>query len=68
MRLSLTVALILAVIGEMLSGQEGLGTSILLAARAFARALCRHRPARFDRSDQQSRAAAHGVQHRQLPT
>jgi ABC-type nitrate/sulfonate/bicarbonate transport system permease component len=35
MRLSLTVALILAVIGEMLSGQEGLGTQILLAARAF---------------------------------
>lgn len=35
MRLSLTVALILAVIGEMLSGQEGLGTAILLAARAF---------------------------------
>lgn len=35
MRLSLTVALILAVIGEMVSGQEGLGTAILLAARAF---------------------------------
>jgi sulfonate transport system permease protein len=35
MRLSLTVSLILAVIGEMLSGQEGLGTAILLAARAF---------------------------------
>ena len=35
MRLSLTVALILAVIGEMLSGQEGLGSAILLAARAF---------------------------------
>lgn len=35
MRLSLTVALILAVIGEMLSGQEGLGTAILLAARSF---------------------------------
>jgi ABC-type nitrate/sulfonate/bicarbonate transport system permease component len=35
MRLSLTVSLILAVIGEMLSGQEGLGTVILLAARAF---------------------------------
>jgi ABC-type nitrate/sulfonate/bicarbonate transport system permease component len=35
MRLSLTVALILAIIGEMLSGQEGLGTAILLAARAF---------------------------------
>jgi sulfonate transport system permease protein len=35
MRLSLTVALILSVIGEMLSGQEGLGTAILLAARAF---------------------------------
>ncbi|MGE3064877.1 MAG: ABC transporter permease [Hyphomicrobiaceae bacterium] len=35
MRLSLTVALILAVIGEMLSGQEGLGSAILLAARSF---------------------------------
>lgn len=35
MRLSLTAALILSVIGEMLSGQEGLGTAILLAARAF---------------------------------
>jgi ABC-type nitrate/sulfonate/bicarbonate transport system permease component len=35
MRLSLTVALILSIIGEMLSGQDGLGTTILLAARAF---------------------------------
>jgi ABC-type nitrate/sulfonate/bicarbonate transport system permease component len=35
MRLSQTVALIMAIIGEMLSGQEGLGTAILLAARAF---------------------------------
>jgi sulfonate transport system permease protein len=35
MRLSLTVSLILSVVGEMLSGQEGLGTAILLAARAF---------------------------------
>jgi ABC-type nitrate/sulfonate/bicarbonate transport system permease component len=35
MRLSLTIALILAVIGEMLSGQAGLGSAILLAARAF---------------------------------
>ena len=35
MRLALAVALILAVVGEMLSGQEGLGTAILLAARAF---------------------------------
>ena len=35
MRLSLTVALILAVIGEMLAAQEGLGQAILLAARAF---------------------------------
>jgi ABC-type nitrate/sulfonate/bicarbonate transport system permease component len=33
--LSLTIALILAVIGEMLSGQEGLGSAVLLAARAF---------------------------------
>ena len=35
MLLSLTVSLILSVVGEMLSGQEGLGTAILLAARAF---------------------------------
>jgi ABC-type nitrate/sulfonate/bicarbonate transport system permease component len=35
MRLSLTVALILAVVTEMLAGQSGLGTAILLAGRAF---------------------------------
>ena len=35
MRLSLTVALILAIVGEMLAGQEGLGRAILLAARMF---------------------------------
>lgn len=35
MRLSMTVALILAVIGEMLAAQSGLGQAILLAARAF---------------------------------
>lgn len=35
MRLSLTVALILAIVGEMLAGQEGLGKAILLAARMF---------------------------------
>ena len=35
MRLSLTVSLILSVVGEMLVGQEGLGQAILLAARAF---------------------------------
>jgi ABC-type nitrate/sulfonate/bicarbonate transport system permease component len=35
MRLGLTVALILAVVGEMLAGQEGLGNHILLAARSF---------------------------------
>ncbi len=35
MRLGLTVALILSVVGEMLAGQQGLGLSILLAARAF---------------------------------
>jgi len=35
MRLSLTVSLILAVIGEMLAAQEGLGKLILLAARSF---------------------------------
>jgi len=35
MRLSLTVSLILAVVGEMLASQEGLGTAILQAARSF---------------------------------
>ncbi len=35
MRLSLTVALILAVVGEMLASREGLGSHIMLAARAF---------------------------------
>ncbi|MBF2714137.1 ABC transporter permease subunit [Agrobacterium vitis] len=35
MRLGLTVALILSVVGEMLASQEGLGSWILLAARAF---------------------------------
>ncbi len=35
MRLSLTVALILAVVGEMLASRDGLGSYIMLAARAF---------------------------------
>lgn len=35
MRLSLTISLILAVVGEMLAAQEGLGTAILQAARTF---------------------------------
>jgi len=35
MRLSLTVSLILAVVGEMLTSREGLGSHIMLAARAF---------------------------------
>ncbi len=35
MRLSLTVALILAIVAEMLAGQSGLGTAMLLAARSF---------------------------------
>lgn len=35
MRLGLTIALILAVVGEMLTGQDGLGNWILLAARSF---------------------------------
>lgn len=34
-RLSLTVSLILAVVGEMLASQQGLGLAILQAARAF---------------------------------
>lgn len=35
MRLSLTISLILAVVGEMLAAQQGLGTAILQAARSF---------------------------------
>ena len=35
MRLSLTVALILAVVTEMLAGRRGLGTAVLLAGRSF---------------------------------
>ena len=35
MRLALTVALILAIVGEMLASQPGLGQAILLAARSF---------------------------------
>ena len=35
MRLSMTVALIIAIVGEMLSSQAGLGQAVLLAARSF---------------------------------
>lgn len=35
MRLSLTTALILAVVGEILTGHDGLGNWVLLAARSF---------------------------------
>jgi ABC-type nitrate/sulfonate/bicarbonate transport system permease component len=35
MRLSMTISLIVAVVGEMIASQSGLGQSILLAARAF---------------------------------
>jgi sulfonate transport system permease protein len=35
MRVSVSIALILAVLGEMLAGQPGLGQTILLAARSF---------------------------------
>lgn len=35
MRLSMTVSLILAVVGEMIASQPGLGQAILLAARSF---------------------------------
>ncbi len=35
MRLSLTVALIVSVVGEMVASQSGLGQAILLAARSF---------------------------------
>lgn len=34
-RLALTISLILAVVGEMLASQDGLGTAILQAARSF---------------------------------
>jgi ABC-type nitrate/sulfonate/bicarbonate transport system permease component len=35
MRLSLTVSLIVSVVGEMIASQPGLGQAILLAARSF---------------------------------
>lgn len=35
MRLSLTIALILAIVGEMLASQQGLGAAIVMAARSF---------------------------------
>jgi len=35
MRLSLTIALVLAIVGEMLASQTGLGSAILMAARSF---------------------------------
>ena len=35
MRLSMTVSLIVAVVGEMIASQAGLGQAILLAARSF---------------------------------
>lgn len=35
MRLSMTISLIVAVVGEMIASQRGLGQAILLAARAF---------------------------------
>nr|MBF0685850.1 ABC transporter permease subunit [Pseudomonas sp.] len=35
MRLSLTVALIVSIVGEMIASQAGLGQAILLAARSF---------------------------------
>jgi len=35
MRLSLTIALILAIVGEMQASQPGLGTAIVMAARSF---------------------------------
>jgi len=35
MRLALTISLIVAVVGEMIASQSGLGQAILLAARAF---------------------------------
>lgn len=35
MKLSMTIALILSIVGEMLTGQIGLGTAILLAGRSY---------------------------------
>lgn len=35
LRLSLTVALILSIVGEMLASQDGLGTAVMQAARSF---------------------------------
>jgi ABC-type nitrate/sulfonate/bicarbonate transport system permease component len=35
MRLSMTVSLILAVVGEILASQDGLGSAVILAARSF---------------------------------
>lgn len=35
LRLSLTVSLILAIVGEMLASQDGLGTAVMQAARSF---------------------------------
>ena len=35
MRLSLTISLIVSVVGEMIASQPGLGQAILLAARSF---------------------------------
>ena len=35
MRLSMTVSLIVAVVGEMIASQAGLGQAILMAARSF---------------------------------
>ncbi|MFW7348479.1 MULTISPECIES: ABC transporter permease [unclassified Pigmentiphaga] len=35
MRLSLTISLVLAIVGEMLASQTGLGSAILMAARSF---------------------------------
>ena len=35
MRISLTIALIVAIVGEMIAAQQGLGRAILMAARSF---------------------------------
>ena len=35
MRLSMTVSLIVSVVGEMVASQSGLGQAVLLAARSF---------------------------------
>jgi sulfonate transport system permease protein len=56
MRLSLTVALILTIVGEMITGQDGLSSAILVAGRSPARPPRLHRP-HIERTLAESRTA-----------